>query len=152
MINDEYKRILVAVDFSKNSEHAINKALQIAKPNDAKLYLVHFVEVPVYPVLEDIAVMGMPGIWDDNITKNLLDVSSKKLRKVAEQFNIKQYETKPGIADVDLVEYAKTKECDLIVMGAHGLSGIRRLIGSTTNAVINQAYCDVLAVRVNEKI
>ena len=48
MVNDDYKRILIAVDFSKNSELAINKALQIAKMNDAKLYLVHFVEIPVY--------------------------------------------------------------------------------------------------------
>ncbi|WP_040724955.1 universal stress protein [Thiomicrorhabdus sp. Kp2] len=151
MKNNSYKRILVAVDFSENSEIAINKALQIARLSDAELHLVHFVEVPIYPVLEDIAVMGIPGLWDESITKDMLEASSKKLSQLATKFKISQFESMAGIAENDIVDYAERKKCDLVVMGAHGLSGIKRLIGSTTNAVINHANCDVLAVRIHSE-
>ncbi|MDX1351889.1 MAG: universal stress protein [Thiomicrorhabdus sp.] len=148
MAEDNYKRILVAVDFSENSEIAIDKAVKIAKLSHAELYLVHFVEIPVYPVLEDVAVMGMPGLWDEKLTQEMLASSSKKLRQVAEKFSINHFEAVAGIADSDIVDYAERIKSDLIVMGAHGLSGIKRLIGSTTNSVINHASCDVLAVRI----
>jgi universal stress protein A len=37
---------------------------------------------------------------------------------------------------------------DLIIIGSHGRHGIRILLGSTANAILHSAKCDVLAVRV----
>jgi universal stress protein A len=39
-------------------------------------------------------------------------------------------------------------DVDLIVIGSHGREGIQRLLGSTANAVLHGAPCDVLAVRI----
>jgi len=44
--------------------------------------------------------------------------------------------------------YANQVGADLIVMGSHGKAGIRLLLGSTTQAVLHSAKCDVLAVKV----
>jgi len=148
MTNPVYNSILVAVDFSEHSQKAIAKAFKMSKICDAELRMVHFVEIPIYPVLEDAAVMGMPGLWDESVSQSLMQASTKKLSELATQFNIEKYESLSGIASVDIIEYACNHQCDLIVMGAHGLSGIQHLIGSTTNSVINHAKCDVLAVRV----
>ena len=142
-----YKRILVAVDFSENSAKAVSKAKEMSQKCHAELQLIHFVEIPVYPVLEDVAVMGMPGLWDESVSQGLIESSNKRLSELAKSFDIKNYETLSGIASVDIVDYADRKQCDLIVMGAHGLKGLQHLIGSTTNSVINHAKCDVLAVR-----
>lgn len=143
-----YRRILVAIDFSENSQPAINKAQELARVSGAELVLVHFVEIPVFPVLEDVAVLGLPGLWGDDDAQKLIQASSYKLSKLASQFDLSHFEVLAGIASRDIVSYANEKECDLIVMGSHGISGIKRLIGSTTNAVMNHASCDVLMVRI----
>jgi len=110
------------------------------------IWFIHLVEIPVYPVLEDIAVMGMPGLWDEEVSQGLIESSNKRLGKLAKTYGITGYETLSGLASADIVDYAARKQCDLIVMGAHGLKGFQHLIGSTTNSVINHAKCDVLAV------
>lgn len=142
-----YKNLLVAVDFSENSHKAILKAKIMASRCGADIELIHVVEIPTYPILEDIAVMGMPGIWDEEIGKTLIEASDKKLRALAEQFKISKYLTIEGFASSDIVNHAQQRECDLIVVGAHGASGLKALIGSTANSVINHATCDVLAVK-----
>jgi len=148
MTHTSYKSILVAVDFSEHSHIAISKAYEMSQICGAELRMVHFVEIPIYPVLEDVAVMGMPGQWDEEVSQNLIEVATTKLRELAKEYSVEKFETLSGVASIDIVEHAKKTECDLIVMGAHGLSGLQHLIGSTTNSVINHAPCDVLAIRI----
>ncbi|BCN93425.1 universal stress protein [Thiomicrorhabdus immobilis] len=142
-----YKKILVAVDFSENSHKAVLKAKNMANRCGADIELIHVVEIPTYPILEDIAVMGMPGIWDEEIGRTLIEVSNKKLQSLAQQFDISDYRTIEGLPSSDIVKYAEQRQSDLIVMGTHGASGLKALIGSTANSVINHAKCDVLAVK-----
>ncbi len=49
---------------------------------------------------------------------------------------------------VSILDIAKNQECDLIVMGARGMSGLRGLlVGSQVNKVISHSTCPVLAVK-----
>src|SRR5699024_8905465 len=48
----EYKKIVIAVDGSKASEHAFNKAVDIAKRNDSKLFLVHVIDARNFATAE----------------------------------------------------------------------------------------------------
>lgn len=148
--NTMYQKVLVAVDFSKNSYLAIEKARIMAKFCGASLEIIHVVEIPKYPILEDIAVMGLPGAWDNDIAKSLLSASDKKLKKLAHDFDISSFKTIEGIASIDINEYAKQNQYDLIVMGTHGASGFKALIGSTTNSIVNHACCDVLVVKLKD--
>jgi nucleotide-binding universal stress UspA family protein len=53
-----------------------------------------------------------------------------------------------GYPATTIVELAKEKEIDLIVMGSHGLTGVAHvLFGSTADRVVRKAPCSVLAVR-----
>lgn len=54
-----------------------------------------------------------------------------------------------GPAKEVIIEEAEKRKADLIIVGSHGAHGVRLLLGSTTNAVLHRATCDVLAVRVN---
>jgi len=148
--NAMYQKVLVAIDFSENSYLAVEKAQKMAKFCGANIELIHVVEIPTYPILEDVAVMGMPGIWDDDIAKSLISASDNKLKKLANDIGVTSFKTVEGIATIDIVEYAKQNKCDLIVMGTHGVSGFKALIGSTTNSVVNHACCDVLAVKLKD--
>jgi universal stress protein A len=48
------------------------------------------------------------------------------------------------------VRIADENQADLIVVGSHGRHGIKMLLGSTANAVLHHAHCDVLAVRLKD--
>ena len=51
----------------------------------------------------------------------------------------------------EILRLAKELDTNLIVIGSHGREGIQRLLGSTANAVLHGAPCDVLAVRIKDK-
>jgi universal stress protein A len=144
-----YQHILIAIDFSESSVKALKKAQQLADEFNARMELVHVVDIPIYPVLEDAAVMGMPGIWDSEQAEKLMSLSEEKLKKWADEYQIKDYKTLEGAPSSEITAIAKVNKVDLIVMGFHGLSGLRRLIGSTTHSVINHAPCDVLAIKLD---
>ncbi len=144
-----YKHILIAIDFSENSFKALKKAQQLAAESRAKVELIHVVDIPIYPVLEDLAVMGMPGLWDDEIATKLMALSTEKLKRIADEYGIEDYKTVEGIASSEITVIANANQADLIVMGFHGLSGFRKIIGSTTHSVINNAPCDVLAIKLD---
>lgn len=150
MSNQTYRRILVATDFSAQTAAIIERAVSLQRKFNCQLELIHIVEIPVYPVLEDMAVMGAPGLWNEEIAQNVLESANNKLANLANQYAIEDYKVLSGLASVDICEHAKQSGADLIVIGSHGVSGWRRLIGSTTNAVVNHAECDVTLVRSKE--
>jgi len=105
-------------------------------------------ETPTYPILEDVAVTGTPGIWDAELTQDILQAAQKRLVTLAEANGLKasQCQVVLGIPSVDIVSRAKEIGADLIVMGRHGLSFLEKLMGSTTDAVLHEAKCDVMTV------
>ncbi|VAW49393.1 Universal stress protein family [hydrothermal vent metagenome] len=145
MVN--YQRILITTDFSEQSICALKRAQVMAEQWQAKLELLHVVDIPIYPVLEDVAIMGMPSLWDEDLAKTLLETSEKRLSGIAKQHGVADFMTISGNPSDEIITIAKVNKVDLIVMGFHGLSGFKKLIGSTTHSVINDAPCDVLAVK-----
>jgi universal stress protein A len=147
-----YRNLLVAVDFSNHSEQAVARAKQMAQVYSADLTLIHVAEVPTYPVLEDVAITGMPGIWDEELGDKIREAAEKRLHKMAEEagVEVKACKVLTGVARVEVVDFAKQINADLIVIGRRGLSGLQRLIGSTADAILHDAACDVLAVKIDE--
>ena len=65
-----------------------------------------------------------------------------------------KFETRiaPGLPAEQVVRLAKSEKTDMIVMGTHGRSGLKRLmIGSVTDKVIRSAPCPVLVVNSADK-
>lgn len=143
-----YQTILVPVDFSEHSVQAISRAVNMAMLYEADIELFHVTEAPTYPVLEDIAVTGVPGVWDVDLTQEIVKAAEKRLHKLAEENGLKPEQCKVllGIPSVDIVDRAEEIGADLIVMGRHGLSFLEKFIGSTTGVVLHNATCDVITV------
>lgn len=65
--------------------------------------------------------------------------------------NVEIY-VRQGLAGEKIVAFVKKENCDLIVMSAHGRSGLGRvLLGSVTDYVVRHASCPVLVVRAKNK-
>lgn len=146
-----YRHILVATDFSKYADMALKKAIEISKPFNSKVTLIHAAETfsaDLYPSIGELAV---PVLVDNpEQEKKHLQRIEKQLDDFLEKLGYKDTSIETTVVTghpVDaLVEYATKNNVDLIVMGSHGRRGLARLIGSATNGVINHALCDVLTV------
>jgi universal stress protein A len=70
------------------------------------------------------------------------------LQKLCDTHRVPEYHLLEGHAATLIQKHAEENDHDLIVLGTHGRHGIRRLLGSTANAVLHGTRCNVLAVRV----
>ena len=140
-----YKRILVAVDGSKEADLAFRKAIEICKRNKAELVIAHIIDTRAYATME---------AYDIRMTENAEEFAADMLanyREVANSSNIYTVETviEYGSPKVRIAkDVAKEKEIDLIICGATGLNAVERLfIGSVSEHIVRNAKCDVLVVR-----
>lgn len=145
-----YQRILVGIDGSKQSDMAFNKAVEIAKQNNAKLFLLSVINGERYP---STGPNGY-GFVDHSIYESAVQEMNKRLGKYKEkavEAGIKDIsvDVEIGNAKLELAEhYPAANKIDLIVIGATGLNVVGRLIvGSTAAYTIREAPCDVTVVK-----
>lgn len=142
-----YKKILVAIDFDAEYENIIEKALEVAaSPKNLSLVYITLSSYYIQPYL-----YGMPDNFIDDGER--VKSATKKLEEIAIKFGIpkKHVHVKCGDAADEIKHIASEIHAELIVMGTHGRSGIKLLLGSTANAVLHGVKQDVLAVRMHEK-
>ena len=143
----EYHDILVAVDGSEASEFAFEKAIEIAKRNDARLIIAHVVDTRVYSSVEAYD----RGVSDrvENDAHQLL----QNYRERSESAGLNNVETvlENGSPKVKIPkDIAPKKKADLIICGATGLNAVERFfIGSVSEHITRFASMDVLVVRKN---
>jgi nucleotide-binding universal stress UspA family protein len=134
------RNVLCPVDFSKHSQRALGYAALLASRNDARLTVL-FVEDPLLAA----AATGT----------SVLATTRADLQRFTER-TVTRYGIGPGSTNVRIAvgapyrEIARTAgqlECDLIVMGAHGVTGPSKLmLGSTTERVLRGAAVPILAI------
>lgn len=142
----DYKRILLAVDFSKDSEYIGQRAVDIAQRYGAELYLIHVVADLKGPFYEQIMSSLSEGIEDE-----ITDLANKQLLALAENLKLPATHclVELGSPKMGILKAVKEHNIDLIVIGSHGASGWDVLLGSTADTVLHKAPCDVFAVRLS---
>ncbi len=143
-----YHHILIAADFSQHNQQVLEQAAMLASEHDAKLSICHIVED--YP-LTDFAYEPIVQV-DSELQDMLLSAAKKQVAVLADKLNIAQAQqwVEFGNPRHDITSIAKEHQVDLIVLGSHGRHGWKLLLGSTAQAVLHQATCDVLAVRLKQ--
>jgi universal stress protein A len=137
-----YKRVLFATDFDEVGVKAAHKAKKIADENGADLLLVHVVEpIPAY------AYPGFAGFAEVEVS--IREQAEKELAALAKKLGVDEQHRliEFGSTKNEILRVAKEKKIDLIVTGSHGKHGLALLLGSTANAILHGAQCDVLIVR-----
>ena len=145
---ENYKHILLAVDFYENSETVTNKAEDLAKKYQAKLSIVHVVDS--LPITD--AGYGTDIPFNMDLTAELMAGAKTRLVKLAERLGVPEDRLylEMGSPKTEIIRIAEEKKVDLIVLGSHGRHGLGLLLGSTANGVLHHATCDVLAVRLQD--
>ena len=138
-----YKNILVAVELDRRTDAlVIEQAKSLAKQFGSKLTLVHSVE--------QIGSYNAYGVGIGLEIENMLvENSNKEIKNLGEKIGVppKRRIVEIGSAKQVILSEAEKIKADLIVVGSHGRSGMGVILGSTANAVLHGAKCDVLAVR-----
>ncbi len=142
---DKYTHILVAVDFSADNSALGARAVELQSLYGARLSFVHVIEhIPMEAGSE--LLMGS----DFDLEQQLADGASTRLADYIKQLGVAdagQYVVL-GATKNEIARLAVELQADLIVVGSHGRHGLALLLGSTANAVLHAAPCDVLAIRV----
>lgn len=141
-----FKKILVAVDDTKESRMAFNRAVQVARNNiGSMLYIVHVIDTRSFAFSEG---------YNFDLANNFTDRKQEMLddyERIAQQqglthiIKILEYGTpKQVIAKTIAKEY----EIELIICGVTGKGEVARLfLGSVSEGILRTAKCDVLVVR-----
>lgn len=141
-----YKRVLFATDFDDVGVNAARKAKKIADENGADLYLVHVIEpIPAY------AYPGFAGFAEVEVS--IREQAEKELNALADSIGVdtKHRLLEFGSVKNEVLKVASECSIDLIVTGSHGKHGLALLLGSTADAILHGAHCDILIVRPTEK-
>jgi universal stress protein E len=141
---DQFKNILVAVDFSLCSAAALKQAVRIAALNRARVSALHVVEIPMYALPEGsfLPIDLLPPV------DLLLSESRERwaqwppAREVGRSVT---FECVLGHPRMELL--ARARSVDLFAIGAHGDFDTKRGIGSIAGSCVQRAGTKVLVVR-----
>ena len=140
------KNILVPVDFSDCSEHALDYAVALGAKLDAKIHLLNVIGIPSLGVPE-LGVAVTASVIDSVVRANqaALDKLADARRKLV---SFGEVMLRTGDARELILQACEEVNADLIVMGTHGRRGVSRvLLGSVAESVVRTAPCPVLAIR-----
>ena len=143
------QRILIATDLSDASHEAIDAGAALADAFDAETLMVTVLDPMPYVAAVDLE--GGSEVWnqflDDaeaSLRRQLQELRDQKLgREKCELVVLRESAAGRAIA-----EYAKERGADLIVVGSHGRTGVKRvLLGSVAEKVVRLAECAVFVAR-----
>lgn len=154
-----YQRILFAVDFSDEAMQVGERAVDLARRCHARLSLIHVVEPSkisagyewVPPLMGPGGfVTPLPPLPVDSAIEDVMQRARQVMEQLAERLGLEDADIQvvtSGSVKHTVHEMAREQQADLIIVGSQGRHGLALLLGSTANAVLHGAPCDVLAVR-----
>lgn len=144
----QLKHILVPVDFSDCSRKALQYATSFAKQFNAAITLLHVVvAVPLPPQMMVFEAETLSAKYHEQAARQL----SEWRNQTDSHTTVKATVRAGTAAHQEIIAAAHECNCDLIVIGSHGRSGLARVFtGSTAERVVRHAPCPVLVVRERE--
>jgi nucleotide-binding universal stress UspA family protein len=144
----EIHRILVPVDFSEHSHHALDEAIELAKRFGAEVHLIHCYQVYPAGAVGYPYDVALPESYERAVREAATaQLSDCRAKATARGVRVEQH-LSVGPPSHGIVELAEKLPADLIVMGTRGLSGLKHvLLGSVAERTIRHAPCPVLTVK-----
>ena len=140
------KQILVPTDFSETSEVAAKYARALAQAFGADLHLMHVLENP-YASYDPLSFTPPINFFEELEAQT----RDRLMRLLADWEPVHPHVdvvTTRGSAFIEIIQYAKEHNIDLIVLGTHGRGPIAHmLMGSVAEKIVRKAPCPVLTVR-----
>lgn len=141
----DLRRVLVASDFSNESELALSYGLSLAEEYQAEMHMMSVIEPQHRPEAPELALLPV------SVESSLNTVVRQLHEAIPSEVHLwcsVKYVVREGHPYREVLTYADETEIDLICMGAHGEGfGMRALFGSNADRVLRQAPCPVLIAR-----
>ncbi len=146
-----YRHILIPTDGSRLSEKAVKAGIALAKTLGSTVVAFHMFHINFMTAATDLETV------DSGTLAKLRDAARQAGEKVLEQ--VKNQAHKAGVECrgvllqgeapwEGIIETARKRKCDLIVMAAHGYQGLRALLlGSETDKVLTHSKIPVVVYR-----
>jgi nucleotide-binding universal stress UspA family protein len=135
------ERILVAVDGSLYSDYAIDQAISMGRICNSEVFLITVIDL--YPEQMSAAPALMEKMSQE--ARDILERAKEKVEK--ENIKCETIIHMGGQPHEFIIKEAKEKDVDLIIIGTHGKTGLKRmLIGSVAQKVVGYAPCPVMVV------
>jgi len=147
----EVKSILTPIDFSENASKIATAAIYVAGKFEAQLHFVFVVQD-----FEDYSGFMAPPVNMLNLKEEIFESAQHQMESFIEEHQ-KDF-TDAGVTNVDgkvisgdiaeeIMNYGRSNNCDLIIMGTHGYKGFERIIfGSVADKVVKNACCPVMTI------
>ena len=143
-----YQQILVCIDDSDLSLKALKHSIQLAKDLGSQIVVLEVLELDPM-IAEDYINKGQSNVLIDR-AKDYILASLEKIKAQYSEDGLNlsiQYREGLSIAET-IIQTAVELQVDLLVMGSHGRTGIKKLIlGSVAQKVLNESPVPVLIVK-----
>lgn len=142
---NDFKKILVPTDYSEISIVAIEYALSFSRMFGARVFLLHTLDTIPVLALQTVDLTTETVIFETerNARDDLHLFAVSKIGEIANLVEV----IRKGIADEEIVKFAKEEDINLIIMATHGRSGLSHvLMGSVAEKVIQQSPVPVLTI------
>ncbi len=142
----QVKKILFPIDFAESYDSLLPWVSTFVEKFDATLYVVF-----VAQDLSSFSTFYVPHGNIQNFQEEAMQAAEKRMAAAAkEQFkNFPKLETRVlmGSPAEKILEVAKKENVDLIIMGAHGRTGLERVFfGSVADKVVTESLCPVMTI------
>lgn len=138
-----FSHVLVPYDGSELSVKSLDKAIEFAQldPN-MKITVLHIVSIPPRAVQ-----MSLYHQYKQSILDQANEIIEPAKAKLAELENPSQALVKEAPSFSAILQLAKEWDCDLIIMGSRGLSGIKEFLGSASHLIIQKSPIPVMLMK-----
>lgn len=143
-------RILVPTDFSPDSDKALKQALDIAKQNNAKVFVLHVIGKHIQ---QSVDVYSIDYRVVEDMEAQIKNTAIEKMEKQLSKFpQAKEIEIttnyRNGVAYEEILKEQEEKNIDLIVLASLGRTGLAKyLLGNVARIVLKEAKCHVLLTK-----
>jgi nucleotide-binding universal stress UspA family protein len=144
----ERAKILVPVDFSEASRHALRLSVSLLKPESGRLTLLHVGIIPHFYATElgvsESAAPLLAAMSDEVAREQRARLDALAIELIPPGVN-HEIVVREGWPPEEILDQVQKGGHDLLVMGTHGRTGLRRaLIGSVTERVVRECPIPVL--------
>lgn len=137
--------LLIASDFSKHADKALQRAIDLAKLNKAHIHFLHVLEPSLSSITQPSETELQPNHFAEK--KEIEEKILKKLRGNTHKLFANASVVLGRVAD-EIVRYADENHCEMIIVGAHGNYYINDyVLGTTAGSIIRQSHVPVFLIR-----
>lgn len=149
------RRVAVPIDFSDNSKKAVLYGGEIAKGQNAKLFLLHVINQRLIDTMQELSLKGYREDFLEAM-KSMLQDREADLREFTPGGSMQdleiEYSIRKGKPGEEILKFARENKIDMIVMGTQGRTALADVfVGSATRTVVNRAKCPVLVVHPDDE-